>query len=94
MKRSKLAIAASAVLLAVGGFVATKAHAGKHHSSSQAAYYQTGGSNYATLFSGATNIFLTTNPAISGKTARINTGSNLRILRTGPSSSALKYYFK
>jgi hypothetical protein len=90
MKKSKIVIAASALLLFAGGFFVTKAKANKKFTANSAYFEVTG--TWFTLFSGATATQLTT-VNTAGKTARVKTAGGNYTLRTGKSTTDKAWFY-
>jgi hypothetical protein len=80
MKKSKIFMAAGALLLTVVGVATTKAHSNRKFSAGIAKYKNATGTVVTTLFSGATGSFLTA--TAGGQTAKIITASGSRTLIT------------
>jgi hypothetical protein len=99
MKRAKILIAASALLLGAGSFIVANAHSAKHnlkkHFQAISAYYQAGGSTWTTLFSGGSGSFFTelTATAVTNQTAKFTTHSGTRILYQTKGSTAHPLYY-
>ena len=75
MKKSRLFLGVAVCTLAIGGFIAQKVSA-TAKVFAHAAYYQTVGTNFYTVFTGATASNMTT-LSTSGKLARIKTANNV-----------------
>jgi threonine dehydrogenase-like Zn-dependent dehydrogenase len=99
MKRAKILIAASALLLGAGSFIVANAHSAKHnlkkHFQAASAYYSPSTNVWVTLFSGGSgggfNTELTTT-STPNQTAKFTTHGGTHALFASKSTSTPLYY--